>query len=143
RGPHAGGRGGMSDGIGRRARRLEDRLLLLGQGRFAADFNRPGQIHMRIVRSPVAFGRILSIDTEEARESEGVIAVWTSDDVDDIPPIDFRMTKIEGLAPYRQSVLARDYVRYVGDPVAVVFATSAYLAEDAAQLVFCDIEEAD
>jgi len=130
-------------GIGVSARRLEDRPLLRGEGRFAADFNAPGQLHMRVVRSPVAFGRLLGVDTEEALALPGVVAVWTASDVSELPPIDFRMTRIEGLAPYRQRVLATDYVRYVGDPVAVVFATDAYTAEDGADLVFCDIDELD
>lgn len=127
--------------IGRPLKRLEDRLLLLGEGRFAADFNWPGQLHMRVVRSPVAFGRIVGVDTEAAAQLPGVAAIWTSRDIPDLPQIDFRMTRIQGLGPYRQWVLARDYVRYVGDPVAVVFANDAYLAEDAAEMVFCDIEE--
>jgi len=128
-------------GIGRSPRRLEDRPLLTGQGCFAADFRREGQVHMRVVRSPVAFGRIKGIDAEAAREVPGVLAVWTATDIADLPPIDFRMTGIAGMEPYRQFVLARDYVRYVGDPVAAVFATDPGLAEDAADLVFCDIEE--
>ena len=56
-------------------------------------------------------------------------------DVADIPPIDFRLSKIAGLDAYRQRVLATDRVRYVGEPVAVVFAEDPYLAEDAADLV--------
>ena len=130
-------------GIGTSARRLEDWPLLRGEGRFAADFNVPGQLHMRVVRSPVAFGRLLGVDAEEALAAPGVVAVWTAADVAELPPIDFRMTRIEGLAPYRQRVLASDYVRYVGDPVAVVFAADAYTAEDGADLVFCDIDELD
>jgi EmrB/QacA subfamily drug resistance transporter len=58
-----------------------------------------------------------SIPTRHARP--GVVAVWTSADVADIPPIDFRLTRIEGLDPYRQPILATDRVRYVGEPVAV------------------------
>lgn len=129
--------------IGRPLKRLEDRPLLTGKGRFAADFNAAGQLYMRVVRSPVAFGRITAIETEDAAALPGVVAVWTGEDVADIPPIDFRMTRIEGMPPYRQRILAQGYVRYVGDPVAVVFAESAYVAEDAADLVFCDIEELD
>ena len=129
--------------IGRSARRIEDRPLLTGRGRFAADVNFPGQLHMRVVRSPVAFGRLVGIETEDALALDGVAAVWTAADVADLPQIDFRMTRIEGLGPYRQWVLARDYVRYVGEPVAVVFARDQYVAEDAAELVFCDIEELD
>ena len=58
-----------------------------------------------------------------------------------IPPIDFRQVRVPGLKPYRQSILATGKVRYVGDPVAVVFAEDAYLAEDAAGLVFADIDD--
>lgn len=129
--------------IGHSLKRLEDRPLLLGAGAFAADCNWPGQIFMRIVRSPVAFGKILGVDATEAVQLEGVVAVWTIRNVDDLPPIDFRQMRVEGLAPYRQWILARDYVRYVGEPVAVVFAIDPYVAEDAADLVFCDIEELD
>src|SRR6185295_14793761 len=55
--------------------------------------------------------------------------------------IDFRLTRIEGLAPYRQPILSRQRVRYVGEPVAAVFATDPYLAEDAADLVAVEVEE--
>ncbi|HSZ97775.1 MAG TPA: xanthine dehydrogenase family protein molybdopterin-binding subunit [Bradyrhizobium sp.] len=127
--------------VGRSLRRIEDRPLLLGRGRFAADYRFDGQLVMRVVRSPVAFGRLLSVDIDDAREMPGVVAIWTAADIADIPPIDFRMTRIKGLEPYRQLVLARDYVRFVGEPVAVVFAEDVYQAEDAADLVFCDIEE--
>ena len=57
-----------------------------------------------------------------------------------IPPIPFRLTGLKTLEPYRQPVLAKDRVRYVGEPVAVVFADDPYLAEDAADLVVLDIE---
>ena len=128
--------------IGQSLRRLEDRLLLTGQGRFAADLSHPNQLHMRVVRSSVAFGRIRGIDASVALAMPGVAAVWTWEDVKHVPPIDFRLSKIGGLEPYRQTVLAHDYVRYVGDPVAVVFATDAALAEDAADSVILDIEDA-
>ena len=64
----------------------------------------------------------------------GVVAVWTGEDVATIPPIPFRATKLKGLEPYCQPILARGRVRYVGEPVAVVFAEDAALAEDAADL---------
>ncbi|WP_347310739.1 xanthine dehydrogenase family protein molybdopterin-binding subunit [Defluviimonas sp. SAOS-178_SWC] len=130
-----------SNAIGQAIKRLEDRPLLIGAGRFVADENRENQLYMRVVRSPIAFGRIVEIDTAEALELEGVVAVWTIDDIADLPQIDFRMTNLKGLEPYRQWCLAKDYVRYVGDPIAVVFATNPYVAEDAADLIFPDIEE--
>ena len=114
--------------VGRSVPRLEDRPLLLGQGRFAADISFPGQWCMRVVRSSVAHGTIKSIDVTAARKLPGVRAVWTAADVAHIPPIPFRLTGLKRLEPYRQPVLARDIVRYVGEPVAAVFAENAYLA---------------
>jgi carbon-monoxide dehydrogenase large subunit/6-hydroxypseudooxynicotine dehydrogenase subunit gamma len=126
--------------VGRSVPRLEDRPLVTGNGRFAADVSFAHQLHMRVVRSAHAHGRIVSIDTGAARAAEGVVAIWTAADVIGIPPIDFRLTRIEGLDPYRQPILASERVRYVGEPVAVVFAADPYAAEDAADLVNVEIE---
>jgi carbon-monoxide dehydrogenase large subunit len=127
--------------VGRSVLRKEDGPLLRGQGRFAADVNFPGQLHMRVVRSTYAHGNILSVDLAPALAIPGVHAAWAFADIADIPPIDFRLTKLEQLAAYRQTILAKDRVRYVGDPVAVVFAEDPYLAEDAAEHVVVEIEE--
>ena len=127
--------------IGRSVPRLEDRPLVTGRGLFAADVAFVHQLHMRVVRSSHVHGRIAAIDSAAARAAPGVAAVWTAADVSGIPPIDFRLTRIEGLAPYRQPILATDRVRYVGEPVAVVFAADPYLAEDAADLVTVEVEE--
>src|SRR5215472_3759424 len=127
--------------VGRSVPRLEDAPLVMGRGRFAADISFANQAHMRVVRSAHAHGRIIAIDFTDARASAGVIAMWTAADVADIPPIDFRLTRIEGLEPYRQPILARDRVRYVGEPVAVVFASDPYAAEDAANLVEVEIDD--
>src|ERR1700676_5321029 len=121
--------------VGRSVTRLEDRPLVTGEGRFAADISFAHQLHMRVVRSAHAHGRIVTIDPQAALATNGVVAVWTATDVADIPPIDFRLTRIEGLEPYRQPILATNRVRYVGEPVAVVFASDPYTAEDAADLV--------
>src|SRR6202050_3390273 len=127
--------------VGRSVPRLEDPPLVTGRGLFAADVSFAHQVYMRVVRSAHAHGRVVSIDTNPAKAASGVVAVWTAADVADIPPIGFRLTRIEGLDPYRQPILAKDQVRYVGEPVAVVFATDAYLAEDAADLVSVEVEE--
>jgi carbon-monoxide dehydrogenase large subunit/6-hydroxypseudooxynicotine dehydrogenase subunit gamma len=127
--------------IGKSVERLEDPPLVTGQGRFAGDINFPHQLHMRIVRANHAHGKIRSVDTQAARELPGVVAVWTAVDIADVPPIDFREGPIEKLAPYRQPVLAIDKVRYVGEPVAAVFAEDPYVAEDAADLVEMQIDE--
>src|SRR3954447_21905671 len=132
---------GQMGGIGRSVRRLEDAPLLRGEGRFAADLRFADALHMRVVRSPIASGAIREIDIADALASPGVAAIWTGRDVAEIPPIDFRMTRVPGLGPYRQPILARDMVRYVGEPIAVVFADDPYRAEDAAELVFADFDE--
>ena len=127
--------------VGQPVTRLEDAPLVRGHGLFAADVSFPRQLAMRVVRSQVAHGRILSIDTTDARALPGVVAVWTADDVADVPLIPFRATKVRGLEPYCQPILARGRVRYAGEPIAVVFAENAYVAEDAADLVLSEIED--
>jgi carbon-monoxide dehydrogenase large subunit/6-hydroxypseudooxynicotine dehydrogenase subunit gamma len=96
---------------------------------------------MRVVRSAVAHGRIVTIDLAKALSAPGVVAAWTSDDLGALPPIDFRDDRVEKLVPYRQPVLARGRVRYVGEPVAVVFAEDPYQAEDATEQVVVEIGE--
>src|SRR6516162_3770914 len=67
--------------VGRSVMRLEDRPLILGQGRFAADISFPGQWTMRVVRSPAAHGKIKSIDASAALKVSGVHAIWNHADV--------------------------------------------------------------
>ncbi|MGH6725049.1 MAG: xanthine dehydrogenase family protein molybdopterin-binding subunit [Pseudolabrys sp.] len=126
--------------VGRSVPRLEDRPLLTGRGRFAADISFPGQWTMRVVRSPVAHGTIKSIDATAALKLDGVHAVWIYADIAHIPPIGFRLTGLTALEPYRQCALAQHYVRYIGEPVAAIFAADQYVAEDAAELVEFDID---
>lgn len=96
---------------------------------------------MRLVRASHAHGRLRAIDAAAARAAPGVVAVWTAQDIAGLPPIDFRDATNEKLAPFRQPVLATDRVRYVGEPVAAVFAEDPYRAEDAAELVTMEIDE--
>src|SRR5262245_54961829 len=124
--------------VGASVARLEDVPLVTGRGLFAADVTFPDMLYMRVVRPPVAHGRIISIDTAAAKAATGVVSVWTIDDIADLTPIDFRDDRVEPLIPYRQPLLARERVRYVGEPVAVVFADSPYQAEDAAEQVMLD-----
>ncbi len=132
---------GSTRWIGRSVERLEDPPLVRGRGRFAGDIVFPHQLHMRVVRANHAHAKILSIDLAAARALRGVAAVWSAADIADVPPIDFREGRIPSLEPYRQPVLAADRVRYVGEPVAAVFAADPYVAEDAADLVAVAIEE--
>jgi carbon-monoxide dehydrogenase large subunit/6-hydroxypseudooxynicotine dehydrogenase subunit gamma len=128
--------------LGHAVTRLEDPPLVTGRGRYAGDINFPHQLHMRIVRSNHAHGKIVSIDTTAAAALPGVMAIWTNEDIADLGPVDFRADRgAEVLKPYRQPVLAKGRVRYVGDPIAAVFAEDPYVAEDAAELVEVEIEE--
>jgi len=126
--------------IGRPIERVEDFRFLRGRGQYIGDLKRDGQWHAAIVRSPVAFGRILKIDAAPALKMPGVHAVITAADIGTpLPTIPFRR-KNPTIAPYAQPIIAADYVRYVGEPVAVVLAASAELAEDAAQDVIVEID---
>jgi aerobic carbon-monoxide dehydrogenase large subunit len=130
-----------SGSLGRSLPRLEDRPLVTGRGRFIGDISFPHQLHMRVVRSPYAHAVLRAIDISAAIATPGVVSVWTAADIAELPPIDFRDPTNEVLRPYRQPLLARDRLRYVGEPVAAVFATDAYLAEDAADLVEIEADE--
>jgi len=127
--------------IGASVTRLEDEPLVRGRGLFAADVSFPHQLHMRVVRSPVAHARIGAVEIAKAVSAPGVVAIWTGRDLADLAPIDFRDDRVEKLVPYRQPVLARDRVRYVGEPVAAVFAENPYQAEDAAEQVTVALDE--
>ena len=126
--------------LGERVRRLEDPPLLRGEGRFAADISFQNQIHMRIVRSPIAYGRLNAIKADAALADEGVVGILSGADVAHLPPIDYRQVRVPGLDPYRQPILAQSHVRYVGEPVAAIFAIDPWIAEDAEELVELDIE---
>jgi aerobic carbon-monoxide dehydrogenase large subunit len=126
--------------IGRPIERVEDLRFLRGRGQYIGDIKRDGQWHAAIVRSPVAFGRIVKIDAAAAREMPGVRAIITAADIPKpVPTIPFRR-KNPTIAPFAQPIIASEYVRYVGEPVAVVLADGAELAEDAVQEVAVEID---
>jgi len=115
--------------------------LLTGRGAFVGDIGFPHQLHMRIARSPYANAVLRSVNVATALAAPGIAAVWTVADIADLPPIDFRDPAAEALRPYRQPLLARERLRYVGEPIAAVFATDPYLAEDGAELVSVGADE--
>jgi aerobic carbon-monoxide dehydrogenase large subunit len=135
------------DFVGRSVLRLEDPPLLTGKGRFVNDLSFPNELHMRVVRSTHAHGRIVAVDAAPALAVPGVVAVWTGRDIADLPPVGLRggigtsQADVARLTPYLQPVLTRERVRYIGEPVAAVFAEDPYAAEDAADLVSVEIEE--
>jgi len=106
--------------IGESVLRLEDRPLLVGEGRFLGDVSFEDELHLRVVRSDVAHGVLRGVGLEDVLAAEGVVAAWGADEVAHLPAIEFRMTGFDELRPHCQRVLAGERVRYVGDPVAVV-----------------------
>ncbi|GIU93521.1 MAG: carbon-monoxide dehydrogenase large subunit [Acidimicrobiia bacterium] len=123
-------------GIGHAVRRKEDDRFIQGAGRYLDDIVLPGMLHMAIVRSPIAHGRIRSIDTSAAEQTEGVVAVITGQML-----AEHNLAWMPTLSGDTQAVLATDKVRYQGQEVAAVVATDPYIARDAASLVFVDYEE--
>ncbi len=127
--------------IGTRLPRAEDPRLLRGRGRFGDDFSAPGQLWARVVRSPAAHGEVRALDVTQARNVPGIAAVVTAGDLPRELEIPVRLA-IAGtdLSGFLQPVLARDTVRYVGEPLAVVVGEDPYACEDAAELVGIEIE---
>ena len=124
--------------IGRPMTRKEDVRFLTGRGTYTDDFKLQHLLHAAILRSPHPHARILSIDASRAREMPGVEAVFTFQEVADAiepRPIPFRLAPLAGLERYLQYPIAQDKVRYVGEAVAVVVASSRYLAEDACDAI--------
>ena len=128
--------------IGARMPRHEDPRLLRGRGRFGDDISAPGQLWARVVRSLSAHGQVRELDVAEAGQAPGITAVVTADDLPAGLVIPVRLA-IAGtdLRDFLQPVLARDTVRYVGEPLAVVVGEDPYACEDAAELVEIDIAD--
>ena len=126
--------------LGHRVERREDPALLTGAAGFMADVVVPGMLHAAFVRSYAAHGVLRDVDLTAAKELPGVVAAYVAADLGlpDIP----EWPRAEG--PPRPELarpcLARDRVRYVGEPVAVVVARSAADAADALEQVVVDIE---
>jgi carbon-monoxide dehydrogenase large subunit len=127
--------------IGQRVSRKEDPRLLTGRGKFVDDVSLPGMLHCAFVRSPIARGQILSIETETALGLEGVHAIYTA--------ADLAATGLEMLSLFMKplevptGMLADGRVVHVGDPIALVIADSRHIAEDAAALVEIEYLEED
>ncbi len=121
--------------------RLEDARLVTGRGKYIDDLRLPGMLHAAIVRSPHAHARLVRIDATAARAFPGVIAVWTDADLPRFPSLPARRQPASRIP--NRLVLARDTVRHVGEPVAVVVAIDDSVAVDAAERVEVEYEALD
>ncbi len=132
--------------IGKRFKRNEDPRLLTGQALFVDDVDIPGMLHVAFVRSDYAHAQIVSIDTETARQMDGVIAVYTAEDMGDEwepgPPLVSPPPTLEGVIfnSRRQSPLAKGKVYHAGEVVVAVVAENRYIAEDAVEEIWVEYE---
>lgn len=128
--------------IGRPIERAEDFRFLTGAGCYVGDFSIKGMLHIAILRSAFAHAAIKRIDTSPALAVSGVEAVFTFADIAPFAkPIPIRLNPLPGFERFLQLPLARDKVRYVGEPVAIVVASSPYIAEDALEHIEVEYEE--
>jgi carbon-monoxide dehydrogenase large subunit len=126
-------------------RRNEDKRLLTGQALFIDDVEFPGMLHASFLRSQVAHAKVKRIDVSQALKRPGVIAVYTADDYGTFcqpgpllvppPPIPGIVFNLRTHMP-----LAKDKVRYAGEPLAVVVAESRYIGEDALDDILVELE---
>jgi carbon-monoxide dehydrogenase large subunit len=127
--------------------RLEDMRLITGAGRYASDWNLPGQLHAAFLRSDRAHAKIVSISTAPALAHPGVLGVYTGEDAVRAgytrPYVGLNFAGKDGMKariPERPA-LAHERVRFVGEALAVVVAESALVAHDAAELIEVEYED--
>src|SRR5919109_1068313 len=131
--------------FGERIKRNEDPRLLTGQGLYVDDVDLPNMLHAAFVRSPYAHARINNIDVSQALQREGVVAIYTAKDLGDYwkpgpllvspPPV-----KDIDFNEKTQVPLAKDKVKFAGEPIVMILAESRYIAEDALADIQVDYE---
>ncbi len=127
--------------FGEKVHRVEDDRFLRGHGQYTDDLM-PGALHAAVLRSPHAHARILDIDVEAVLDVEGVVAVYTYDDLEGpmAQPLPLLIPHPDLTHGRTQYALARDEVNYVGEAVAMVVATDRYVAEDAVDRIRVDYD---
>lgn len=137
----------MKFGIGQSVPRKEDPRLITGGGQFTDDVSFPDQLHLRMLRSPYAHARIVALDTSQAMKADGVVAVYSADDLTELGPLPCRaaLKNPDGTPAFipRRAVLAEDKVCFVGQAVAAVVAQTAEQAELAVEQILFEVEDLD
>ena len=131
--------------FGERIKRNEDPRLLTGQGLYVDDVNLPNMLHVAFVRSPYAHAKINSIDISQAMQREGVVAIYTANDLGNYwkpGPLLVSPPPVENIIfnERTQVPLANDKVKFAGEPIVMVLAESRYIAEDALADIQIDYE---
>lgn len=135
--------------IGQRIKRTEDPRLLTGQALFVDDVEIPGMLHAAFLRSDYAHARLQNIDVSAAQSRRGVVAVYTAEDMGDdwrpAPALVSPPPTVKDVTFYSrtQAPLVKDKVRHAGEPLAIVIAESRYIAEDALEDIWVDLEPLD
>ncbi len=134
----------MSGYMGKSMKRVEDPRFIQGRGKYVANLSLPGMVSVAIKRSPYAHATINSINTEAAKNLDGVLAVYVGQDLvdDGVGSIPCAFTPPDIKLPPHHAI-AVDKVRHVGDGVAVVVAENAYIAQDALDLIDVDYTPLD
>ena len=128
--------------VGQALHRFEDARFLTGTGCYVDDLAFDGMLHAAVFRSPVAHAYIRNIDVSQAIATTGVVAVFTDASLGSTSAIPLRVPPLPGYErSFLQFCLAREKVRYVGDPVALVVADSPYRAEDGIENIRFDFDE--
>ncbi len=132
--------------VGQRMTRTEDPKLLTGQALFVDDVQVPGMLHAAFLRSDYAHARLKSLDVAAARERPGVVAVFTAEDMGAAwrpsPPNVSPPPGMPGVTFFSRTPvpLVKDKVRHAGEALALVIAESRYIAEDAVEDIWADLE---
>ncbi|MEO0894817.1 MAG: xanthine dehydrogenase family protein molybdopterin-binding subunit [Bacteroidota bacterium] len=138
----------MANYIGQPVKRVEDKRFITGKGKYTDDIVLPNMTFAYILRSPYAHATINGIDISEAMAMDGVVAIYTGNDIPEavagVPcgwQVNFKNGDTMKEPPH--PLLVRRKVRHVGDGVAMIIATSREIARDAADLVEVDYDEHD
>jgi carbon-monoxide dehydrogenase large subunit len=128
--------------VGTSVARSEDPRILTGGGTYVDDVKLPGMVYAAFHRSPFPHAKIVSVDASAAREAEGVLLVYTGEELEElITPGPYGIAIMMNQEKPVFTCLATDKVRLVGDPVALVVAETRYLAEDASELIDVEYED--
>ena len=135
--------GTLNTGIGASVKRVEDQRFLTGKGNYTDDINRPNQTYAYMLRSPHAHAKIVTIDSSAAQASEGVVAIFTGEDMQvGGLPCGWQIHSEDGSPMHEppHPALAQGKVRHVGDQVAVVIADTLANAKNAAGKINVEYE---
>ena len=132
------------NGIGSSVLRKEDFRFITGKGQYTDDITQPNQLYAYFLRSPVAHANLISVTTDEALNSPGVISIYTGKDIDASLPCGWEAPTKEGTPPMHEPpwpIFAQEKIRFVGELVAVVIAETVNQAKDACELINMEYED--